>query len=515
MKDWNNTRISYIKWLSKTKLRKKFTSQIKFDDFSLWWTTNLVEKYNRNNDEWYKNLNKKLNTKEKITVNKNNYLILSLKLIKNIFFTFLSLFIIKLIFFNERIKIIKKKNCFYSVFSNLISYKGKYIDRQYGLTHLKNKEKKISLIDLDLNYKILFKVKELKYKLKNSALDYFILQRENNFTDIFRVYFRTFILLLKTYNILKNSSYFLINKIDCQEILKPEIISSFFGQIQKNILNGIALERSLNIIKPRNFVTYLIFYPTARTHYYYAKRSHVNNIININHGIYSKQNIIFNINKNDFSNRLKNYYSPKPDFFLCKGFKDYQNLKKIFTSKKIYIIGCLKADLRPIFEKKKNKDKKTKKIVTVLTGETDINTFIKILNECNLKKFIVYLDTHPHNKKKVLEVFKKKLNKKFIDGSKISKKRLYRISDYILFGDTQLGLELAIKNYKVIKVYDKEFIPQYDINNEVPLALNKFDLVKLLNKKNLYVNKKNLEKNYFYKYDGKASLRMEKILEKI
>ena len=151
----------------------------------------------------------------------------------------------------------------------------------------------------------------------------------------------------------------------------------------------------------------------------------------------------------------------------------------------------------------------------MLTGETDINTFIKILNECNLKKFIVYLDTHPHNKKKVFEVFKKKLNKKFIDGSKISKKRLYRISDYILFGDTQLGLELAIKNYKVIKVYDKEFIPQYDINNEVPIALNKFDLVKLFHKKNLYVNKKNLEKNYFYKYDGKASLRMEKILEKL
>jgi hypothetical protein len=514
MKNWNNTRTSYIKWLSKTKLRKEFTTKIKFDDFSLWWTSNLVEKYNRHDDEWYKNLNKKLNTKEKVTINRVNYLILSLKLIKNFFFTFIFLLIVKLFFFNNTKGFKNKKNCFYSLFINFTSYKGKYIDRQYGLTHLSNNKKKIFLIELDLNYKTLFQLKDIKHKLKKSALDYFILQRQNRFLDIFNVYYKTFILLLKTCNILKKE-YFLINNIDCQEVLKPLVITSFFGQIQRNILNGIALERSLNIIKPHNFITNLIFYPTARTQYHYAKKSSVNNIINVNHAIYSEQNIIWNFNKNDFSNKLDDYYSPKPDIFLCKGYKDYQKLKNFFSPKNIYQIGCLKADLRLISQKKKIDKKKIIKIISVLTGETDINTFIKILNESDLSQFIIYLDTHPHNREKVFELFKKKLKIKFIDSSNIKKAKLYQISDFILFGDTQLGLELAIKNYKVIKVYEKEFVPQYNVNNEVPLACNKSDLLKLLNKDKLDINKKTLEKNYFYKYDGKASLRMERILEKI
>ena len=71
MKDWVYTRKSYINWLSKTKLRKEFSEKIKFDDLSLWWVTNLMNKNNRSDTNWYENLNKKLNNKENIELIKD------------------------------------------------------------------------------------------------------------------------------------------------------------------------------------------------------------------------------------------------------------------------------------------------------------------------------------------------------------------------------------------------------------------------------------------------------------
>ena len=43
-----------------------------------------------------------------------------------------------------------------------------------------------------------------------------------------------------------------------------------------------------------------------------------------------------------------------------------------------------------------------------------------------------------------------------------------------------MGTELAIKNYDVIRIYEKSFIPQYDINNKFPFACDgeNFEIVK-------------------------------------
>ena len=101
MKDWVNTRKAYVNWLSKTKLRKEFSDKVKFDDLSLWWITNLMDKDNRSDTEWYINLNKKLNTKEKNLKISRSYLILSIKLIKGFVSKLINIFVIKFILKNN------------------------------------------------------------------------------------------------------------------------------------------------------------------------------------------------------------------------------------------------------------------------------------------------------------------------------------------------------------------------------------------------------------------------------
>ena len=54
-----------------------------------------------------------------------------------------------------------------------------------------------------------------------------------------------------------------------------------------------------------------------------------------------------------------------------------------------------------------------------------------------------------------------------------------------------------------------------DINNEIPTACNEKRLTYLLNKKKLHRNVKQIEKNYFYRYDFKASNRLQKILDSL
>ena len=55
-----------MNWLSKTGLRNYFSKNIVFDNLSLWWLTNLIEKDNLNDPLWYNNLHKKLNKEKSI-----------------------------------------------------------------------------------------------------------------------------------------------------------------------------------------------------------------------------------------------------------------------------------------------------------------------------------------------------------------------------------------------------------------------------------------------------------------
>ena len=118
-------------------------------------------------------------------------------------------------------------------------------------------------------------------------------------------------------------------------------------------------------------------------------------------------------------------------------------------------------------------------------------------------------------KKNTIRSFREKLKIDFTDVSLQKKEKLFSKCDYIIFGDAILGYELAIRNYNVLRVYHKDYVPTFDINNEVPTAKNKNEFLKLINKSKISQKSKVIEKNYFYKYDMKTSNRIEKILENL
>ena len=122
---------------------------------------------------------------------------------------------------------------------------------------------------------------------------------------------------------------------------------------------------------------------------------------------------------------------------------------------------------------------------------------------------------HPLKKFETIKYFQKELKSDFIDATNLDKKEIFRISDNIIFGDTSLGLELLLLNYNVLRLYCSNFIPTFDINDEIPTATNKDQFLDLLNNDHVTQKAEEIEKNYFYKYDMKASERLEEILCKL
>ena len=284
------------------------------------------------------------------------------------------------------------------------------------------------------------------------------------------------------------------------------------------MLKGKALHNSLIKKSTKNFINCFDFHPQARSFYHYAKKANIDNVININHANYSENNIFFNFNKEDFSKVYSSYYSPQPDIFFTQGEKYYKKLKEVFDKNKIFCLGSLKPELNKFSIPKKSKNlspKQSKKIITFLCSINDYKSFIKILNECNQSDFEIYVMPHPLKKFETIKYFQKELKLDFIDATNLDKKKIFRISDNIIFGDTSLGLELSLLNYNVLRLYCSDFIPTFDINDEIPTATNKDEFLDLLNKDHVMQKTEEIEKNYFYKYDMKASERLEEILSKL
>ena len=156
-----------------------------------------------------------------------------------------------------------------------------------------------------------------------------------------------------------------------------------------------------------------------------------------------------------------------------------------------------------------------KKNLLILCSLNDYNSFIKLLNLCNLEKFRIILMPHPLKRNQTIKNFHKKFNKKFIISNNKNKGKLIKSSDYIIAGDSSLAIELAILKYNVIRVYDKEFIPTFDIDKEIPTATNHTILDQFLSMANIPQNSLTLEKNYFYKYDNKTSIRFVRIINRL
>ena len=168
----------------------------------------------------------------------------------------------------------------------------------------------------------------------------------------------------------------------------------------------------------------------------------------------------------------------------------------------------------PEFNRLKYKKDNDQKILTILCGINDYKPFIKILNSCDLTHTKIYVLPHPLNMRKTLNYFRINLNYPFFNGNNLNREKILKNSDQIIFGDTMLGFELALKKFNVLRVYDKEYIPTFDITKDLPTACDIKSFNKLTKKK-LFFFKKKIRERFFYKYDMKASKRFLKILEKI
>ena len=73
-KSWEATRKIFINWLSKNQLKKEFSKNLCYEDLSLWWLTNLYEKDNINDTQWYEDLNKTF-IKKNFLIRKKNFCI--------------------------------------------------------------------------------------------------------------------------------------------------------------------------------------------------------------------------------------------------------------------------------------------------------------------------------------------------------------------------------------------------------------------------------------------------------
>ena len=99
MNSWDNTRKSFVSWLSESDLREEFSKKIIFEDLSFWWLTDLMDKDNVNQTIWYENLNKKLNLDSRKNYSKKiNYYLLFFKLIKSFLFKIFTIIFIKIFF---------------------------------------------------------------------------------------------------------------------------------------------------------------------------------------------------------------------------------------------------------------------------------------------------------------------------------------------------------------------------------------------------------------------------------
>ena len=516
MNNWDKTRKNFIDWLSDSELRTVFSKKILYKNLSIWWLTNLMDKDHYNQQEWYENLNKKLHYEDKKKLSeKLNFFLLFFHLIKNFILKLVSIFFIKIFFRRfKRTKKFKKKNSFYSLYTNCVEFKGNFIDRQYGLASLKNIENKSYIIELPENYFLIKNYFKIKKNLKKIPVEFIISNQSLKFIDIFKIYFFCLTSLFKLFNILKSKNYFIINNINCRDILENKLIKSFFGSIQEQLLRGLALEKSLKNSHCDNFINCFDFHPQARAFYYFANNSNVKNVININHVNYSENNIFLNFNKRDFSG---DYSCPKPNVFFSQGERYFNFLKKIFLNDKIYCLGSLKPELNKfqIEPRNINNANKSQQIFTILCSIIDYKSIVKIINECQFKNIIIYVAPHPLKKLETIKYFQENLKINFINASDENKNELFVKSDYIIFGDTSLGLELALKNYKVLRLYSSDFIPTFDIDDEIPTATNKDEFLEIINKEQISQKTKQIEKNYFYKYDMQGSERLDKILNEL
>ena len=515
--NWKNTKSKYSEWLLKNKIKELLINESRYKGFSLWWATKLVDKDVINDGKWYYDLDLILR-KKKIKKTKLNTSKLFLKFFKKIIKSILFNLLIKLLIPKKKITK-KNKNYFYCSGLDLIEKFNFFIDKQYGKISLINTKEISYIINLNEDINFIKNITKFKDQIKKIPCDYFILDHYISIIEILKIYFFTIFQLLKLMMKI-NKKYFYIKNIDCSFPLKNHFIESFFENIQLSLISGISVGKLIEKEKCKNLISYLEFYPLARSIYHFSKffKNDIK-LISINHANYSKENLFFDLKKNEFNNKKIKFNTSSPDIFFCQGKKYFNYLKTIFPKKKIFLIGSLKLEMEDIKLKKKLNNstykKLKKKILLILPSLNDYKPFVELLNQVNLKNYEIILNPHPMAKKETIIFFKNKFIHNFSINKNLNVRSLINVSDRIIFGDSSIGLEAALKNKNVFRIYDQKYIPTFTPDNEIPTALNPNDVNNFLNQKKINQKSKLIKEMYFFKYDQNASKRFYKILNKL
>ena len=347
IKNWDKTLESYVDWVSKTSLRGYFAREIKINNFSLWWVTNICTKQNLEKNRWYYDLKDCFTQNKKIKYNKLNfYFIFFILFLKNFITHSLWFLIIRFLSFS-RYKKIKRKNCFHSINYNVLEKNNFLFDRCYGklpfINFANNNFHIISIIKKTHFFSNFFNRRKFK---KN--IPYVVADEYSSIFDVFYIYYKTIIYFFKLkIFISKNHKIFNIKGIDCRNVLEPFLLMSFAGEIQTQLFRGMSINNFIKRNKIKLFITYAEFNPGIRALYFFIRSvSHPPKIITIQHG-HNNKNLMYNFHKkNEFTkNSLHEgqYYSPSPDFYLTQGNQFNKILSSYFPNKS-KIIGGLKYD---------------------------------------------------------------------------------------------------------------------------------------------------------------------------
>ena len=535
---WDKTNVSYNDWLEKSKLRLIFNQKLKYEDYSLWWSTSLCNRDISINYDRFLKLDFVINNKYKITkpeiikntgYKKKFFIYLLLKLIKNfllgiLFNIFSKIFYKKNNIKNEGIN----KNCFFSDYNNLVINRDNFADRMYGNNLPKIDKESFYIINFGgAKWNFFSKVKNINKKLNKIKNNYYVAENYLSIKDICSVYISCVFSLLKLIIILRKKNYFIINKKDCSRILTPMLIESFSGGIQQSLLMGLAVKNINTSVKFSNFFSYMEFYTNARAIYHFLKKGNkftkniaVSHVIN-----FSKRDFFFSFNKNEFSETNdSSFYSPKPDIFFSNGMKYSKFLKSIFSyTKNIYTIGSLKHDLKNLKEKKNYKKKIiNKNSLLIILGNSNHKKTCQGLNNLNLSKYNIILKTHVYDRNiygnNVINYFNKNFKFKFKTLKQYSTRELIKASEFILVdGETSLSVEaLIIKRKKILRLKPENTIPIFDDLNYFIDVTDDETFQKNIKKK-ISLSKNVIKKiinDYFFKYDNKSVNRFLKIIIK-
>ena len=517
-KQWEITKSVYLKWLNTTKLKQLIFKKIIFQGYSLWWSNKILDKDIILDNKWFLDLNSQLN-KKKIVVKKNSFFFNLLKsFVKNLLY----LLLVKLIFKKKKNQKIKE-NCYLVIYHNMIKFNNNFIDPRFSFSPLENKRLNSLLVILPFNLNILLNYKKIKNNLDSTKIDYYLMHHYISFKKFFVVYIEIFFLFLKSKKIVDQKNYFILNKIDCSNILKNLFLKSYSGDIQNTIIDALSIKEFLKENKHKKLISYYEFFPGSRAIYFFVRSlRYPVKIISVQHGIYAKNNLFYHLEKNDFIRTgNKNLTSPMPDIFFTSGFEHSKYLKKKIPSSKVQIIGSPKHDLmvRKIkyVKKIKNNLKKIsmgKKIVLIITAINDEKYMINFLNKCYLNDVYVIVSPHYCYKEQTMKNFKDMAKFQYTFLNNFSSQQLIFCSDLIIGGMTGISYEALFYNLNIIRVTDYSSPLQSDTSDNIPLVQNNKLFRDYLNNKGKIPAKKIATsiKKLFYKLDKKSYLRLSRAL---